>query len=118
MVALSVALAIGSVILAPQLTDRFGVWNGRLLAALAYVGAIAVTFALLPTFDETPQPLRGAGSVIVYPGFPADDLYEFRLVSLATQLMMWATIGLIFATLAGRLLDAQTESDQAPRIAA
>ena len=40
----------------------------------------------------------------IYPGFPADVLYEFRLVSLGTQLVLWATIGLVFSTLAGRLL--------------
>ena len=62
---------------------------------------------VLPTVDETPEPLRDASGAIIYPGFPADVLYEFRLVSLATQLVLWATIGLVFATLAGRLLDGE-----------
>ena len=44
------------------------------------------------------------GDTLLYPGFPADVLYEFRLVSLGTQLVLWATIGLVFATLARRLL--------------
>ncbi|GAB4977936.1 hypothetical protein MAHJHV59_49910 [Mycobacterium avium subsp. hominissuis] len=37
---------------------------------------------LAPSVDETPAPLRDAAGAIVYPGFPADVLYEFRLVSL------------------------------------
>ena len=41
---------------------------------------------------------------IVFEGFPADDLYEFRLYSLGTQVVMWATIGLVFAALVSRLL--------------
>lgn len=118
MVGLSIALAAAATIVARRLTERFGAWNGRLLAALAYAVAIGVVFASLPAVDETPKPLRGAGGVIVYPGFPADDLYEFRLLSVATQLIMWATMGLVFATLAGRLLDPRNNSDQAPSIAA
>jgi hypothetical protein len=44
------------------------------------------------------------GGVIVYPGFPADVLYSFRLYSIAAQLVLWGAIGLIFAPLADRLL--------------
>jgi predicted cobalt transporter CbtA len=104
MVLASVALAIAAVWLAGRLGARLGAWNGRLLAAGAYLGAIAAVMVQLPDVDETPEPLRNASGVIVYPGFPADVLYEFRLVSLATQLVLWAAIGVIFATLAGRLL--------------
>jgi hypothetical protein len=42
--------------------------------------------------------------MIIHPGFPADVLYEFRLYSLGTQLVMWAAIALVFAPLAARLL--------------
>jgi hypothetical protein len=73
---------------------------------------------LLPTVDETPQPLRDASGAIIYPGFPADVLYEFRLLSLGTQLVLWTTIGLVFATLAGRLLGERAASGRAPSIAA
>ena len=41
---------------------------------------------------------------IVYPGFPADVLFNFRLYSVAAQLLLWSVIGLIFAPLADRLL--------------
>ncbi|MEB3982671.1 CbtA family protein [Mycobacterium sp. 663a-19] len=109
MVGASVLVAIAGVWLARRLAARLGTPNGWLLAAGAYLAAIAVVLVLLPTVDETPAPLRDASGAIVYPGFPADDLYEFRLVSLGTQLVLWATIGVVFATLAGRLLGERAE---------
>jgi predicted cobalt transporter CbtA len=118
MVLASVALAIAAVWLARRLTARFGPWYGRLLAAGAYLVAITVVMVLLPTVDETPQPLRDAAGAIIYPGFPADVLYEFRLLSLGTQLVLWTTIGLVFATLAGRLLGEPAESGHPQSIAA
>jgi predicted cobalt transporter CbtA len=114
----SVVLAAAAVWLARRLVDRLGEWNGRLLAAGAYLVAIAVVMVLLPTVDETPEPLRDASGAIVYPGFPADVLYEFRMLSLGTQLLLWVTIGLVFGTLAGRLLGERSESGQASSIAA
>jgi predicted cobalt transporter CbtA len=110
-------LAIAAVWLARRLTARFGPWYGRLLAAGAYLVAIAVVMVLLPATDETPGPLHDASGAIVYPGFPADVLYEFRLVSLGTQLVLWATIGVVFATLAGRLLGERAERGRAPSAA-
>ena len=117
MVVTSVVLAAASVWLAGQLAARFGPWNSTLLAAGAYLVAVAVVMALLPTVDETPQPLRDAAGAIIYPGFPADVLYEFRVLSLATQLVLWVSIGVVFSTLAGRLQE-RAESGQASSIAA
>jgi predicted cobalt transporter CbtA len=105
MVLASVVLAVAAVWLAGRLAARLGAWNGHLLAAGAYLAAVAVVEAALPSIDETPEPLRDASGEIIYPGFPADVLYEFRLVSLALQLVLWATIGLVFATLARRPLE-------------
>lgn len=117
MVLISVVLAVAAVWLARRLAARFGTWNGGLLAGGAYLVVLAAVTVLLPTVDETPQPLRDAAGVIIYPGFPADVLYEFRLVSLATQLVLWVTIGVVFAMLAGRLLGERAESGQASSIA-
>lgn len=113
MVLVSVALAIAGVWLARRLAARFGAPNGWLLAAGAYLAAITVVMLWLPPVDETPAALRDGSGAIIYPGFPADDLYEFRLVSLGTQLVLWATIGVVFAMLAGRLLGGRAESGQA-----
>ncbi|GAB7143973.1 CbtA family protein [Mycobacterium riyadhense] len=92
MVLASVALAIAAVWLARRLAARLDAWNAGLIAAGAYVVAIALIILVLPTIAETPA------------GFPADVLYEFRLVSLGTQLVLWVTTGVVFATLASRLL--------------
>jgi predicted cobalt transporter CbtA len=118
MVLISVVLAIAAVLFARRLADRVGAWNGRLLAAGVYLATIVVVMVLLPTVDETPQPLRDASGAIIYPGFPADVLYEFRLLSLATQLVLWVTIGLVFAPLAERLLTDTATSERASSIAA
>ncbi|OBA84504.1 cobalt transporter [Mycobacterium sp. 1164966.3] len=115
----SVVLAVVAVSLARRLAALFGgLWNAGLLAAGSYVALITVILVLLPTLHETPEPLRNASGAIVYPGFPADVLYEFRLVALATQLVLWGSIGLVFATLAGRLLDGRAQSGRASSIAA
>lgn len=105
MVLASVALAIAAVWLYRRLAARLGAWNGALVAALAYALAIAVVAVPLPVVDETPAPVRDGAGAIVYPGFPADVLYEFRLLSLGAQLVLWAGIGVVFAMLAGRLLE-------------
>jgi len=92
MVVLSAALLVAAVYLAHRLAAQFGQWSASLIAAAAYVVAIAVVMLVLPTIDETPA------------DFPADVLYEFRLYSLGTQFVMWAVIGLVFASMADRLL--------------
>ncbi|BBY02996.1 CbtA family protein [Mycobacterium seoulense] len=118
MVLASVVLAVAAVWLARLLTVRFGAWSGRLLAVGAYVAAVAVVMVLLPGVDETPEPLRDASGAISYPGFPADVLYDFRVLALAAQLVLWVTIGVVFATLAGRLLGERAEDGRASSIAA
>ena len=118
MVLASVAGLIAAVWLGQRLKARFGTWNAALLAGAAFIIVIGVVMALLPQLGhlpfnehtygnhatETPLPLTNANGQIVYPGFPADVLFNFRLYSVAAQLILWGTIGLIFAPLADRLL--------------
>jgi len=101
-----------------KLQTRFGNWNAGLVAGAAFVVAIGIVMILLPDLGmlatnvkeygahatETPLPLTNAKGAIVFPGFPADDLYEFRLFSVGSQVVLWSAIGLIFAPLAERLL--------------
>jgi hypothetical protein len=103
-VVLSVALLIGAVYLGRQWAAKLGTFNATVAAGAAYVAAIAAVFLALPTIDETPGPLVDEAGVIVYEGFPADVLYDFRLYSLGTQVVVYATIGLVFAVLVSRLL--------------
>ncbi|KUI36752.1 CbtA family protein [Mycobacterium sp. GA-2829] len=110
LVVLSAALFVGAVYLGRRLRDRLGTWNATLAGAGAYVLAMAVLMLVLPTIAETPGPLVDDAGTIVYEGFPADVLYDFRLYSLGTQVVMWATIALVFAPLASRLLEGRREA--------
>ncbi|ONH27488.1 CbtA family protein [Pseudofrankia asymbiotica] len=117
MVGISVVALILAVVAGYHLARRFGTWYGSLLAALGFVVVISVAMALLPALGhfplnesqygrhaaETPQPLLDPDGKIVYPGFPADVLFKFRLYSLIAQMIMWATIGLAFGALAERV---------------
>src|SRR5829696_126769 len=83
-VVLSVMLLAAAVWLGRNLLERFGAWSASLIAAAAYVVAIALVMMVLPTIDEIPE------------GFPAQVLYEFRLYSLGTQVVLWAVIAVVF----------------------
>ncbi|MGP4028667.1 CbtA family protein [Actinomadura sp. 3N407] len=61
-----------------------GPWARWPAAVLAFLAPVVVASALLPGVDEVPD------------GFPATLLWEFRLVSLGTQLVFWAAFGVLF----------------------
>jgi hypothetical protein len=117
MVALSVVFLFGAVVLGRRLATRFNAWTSTLLAAGAFIVAMGIVMGLLPSLGqlssnvheygrfatETPQPLTDKSGAIVYPGFPADDLYAFRFHSFVAQLILWTTISVGFASLADRL---------------
>lgn len=104
MVVLSAALFVAAVYLGRRLVDKLGAWNATLAAAGAYIVASAIVMLALPTIDETPGPLLDDAGTIVYEGFPADVLYDFRLFSLGNQIVIYATIGLAFGVMAAKLL--------------
>jgi hypothetical protein len=87
MVVISVLLAVAAVYLGRRLTSRLGAWNAGLAAGAAYVITVAAVQALLPSINEVPD------------AFPATVLWNFRIASLGTQLVLWATIGLLFGAL-------------------
>jgi hypothetical protein len=101
----SILLLVAAVWLGQRLAARFGNWNATLLAAGAFVVAAGILMAVLPSFAEMPRPLTDAQGRIVFPGFPADVLASFRFAAVAAQLVLWTTIGLVFAPLAERLLE-------------
>src|SRR6478672_5106627 len=110
MVGLSALLMVAAVYLGRQLTPKLGAWNATLVGGAAYLAAVFVVTLILPTINETPGPLVNDAGVIVFPGFPAVDMYEFRLYTLTTQLIIWTTIGLVFAALVSRLLDGKRQT--------
>jgi hypothetical protein len=106
MVGCSVAFGVCAVWLGQRLRTRFGAWNATLLAGGAFVVAIGLIMALLPGINEVPRALTDPSGTIVFPGFPADTLASFRLYSVAAQVIFWATVALVFAPMADRLLRA------------
>jgi len=113
-----------AVLVGKKLRPRFGAWNATLLAGAGFIVAIGIVMALLPSLGqfaanvaqygdqatETPLPLLDAKGTIVYPGFPADVLFKFRLYSIIAQLILWTTIALVFAPMADKLLAPLTRS--------
>jgi len=114
MVVASLLLAVAAVWLARRLAARLGDWGATLAGIGAYIVVAAVVMVVLPPIAETPQPLTDANGTIIYPGFSADDLYHFRLYSLGTQVVLWATIGLVFAVLVSRLLEGRRQEVGVP----
>ncbi len=115
-----------------RLRARYSTWTAALLAGSGFVIVIGIVMLLLPALGElaahqaqfgdqateTPQPLRDPSGGIVFPGFPADVLYLFRLYSVGTQLILWTTLGLCFGYLAERLLEPHAVSRQSSQKAA
>ena len=93
MVALSVLLAVGAVILGKRLAPSLGNWNATLAAGGFFVLAVGLAYAFLPSFsNEVPE------------GFSASLLWQYRVATLAIQTTMWTAFGLVFGLLAERLL--------------
>ena len=90
MIAISLAAMIGAGSLKRVFAPRFGGWNAILIAAAIYLVLMAVAGFLLPAVNEVPQE------------FPAVVLWKFRVASIGAQLIMWATLGLLFGTLTER----------------
>ena len=96
MVLVSVLLAVAATYLNQRLISRLGAWNAALVAGAVFIVTIAVVQFMLPTINEVPD------------SFPATLLWNFRVASLGTQLIIWATIGLLFGALAARQLTSET----------
>ena len=78
---------------------------GLVMASLPMLGHLPFNVAQYGRHaTETPLPLRDSKGVIVFPGFPADTLVQFRLYSVAAQILLWSVLGLTFGPMAERLL--------------
>lgn len=122
---------VAAVVVGQALKPRLGTWNASVVVGLGYLVGIVLLFIALPPLGhlgvnvaeagyersaETPLPLRDDAGTIVFPGFPADVLAEFRAVSVGTHLILWSAIGLVFAPLAERVLRARTPAAEPARI--
>jgi predicted cobalt transporter CbtA len=93
MVAISVLAAIAAVRVRVQLVARLGPDAATLCAVAAYVLVVAAAGVAMPDVSEIPAT------------FPATTLWAFRVASLGVQLVMWTTIGLVFAAAVRRVID-------------
>jgi len=137
MMATSLVFGFLAVWFGRRLRPHYSAWTATLVAAGVFVVAIGIIMFVLPPLGhlavnkreygyhstETPQPLLDSKGNIVYPGFPADVLYRFRLYSAGAQLLLWGALGLTFAPLAERLLEpgrralgGQSRKTQSPQI--
>ena len=106
---------VAAVYLGNQLRPKFGTWNATLAAGGAYIVAMAIVFLVMPNIDETPGPIADDAGVIVLGGYPARDLYEFRLGTLGTQVIIWTTIGLVSAALLSATANVQSRASRRPK---
>lgn len=95
-----IALSLGAAAIAGRLVTivsrslrRF---DAGLLGVAAYIALVALGQLALPAIDEVPA------------DFSATLLWNFRLASLATQLLLWATIGVLFGRWASLSLERGT----------
>jgi predicted cobalt transporter CbtA len=100
MILISLAAMIAVGVLRGRLAPRLGAWNAALIAAGAYIVVITGVALALPEVNEIPD------------GFPAADLWQFRLASLGGQAVLWAALGLLFGVAADWVL---IDGEPAPR---
>lgn len=94
MVALGLLATTAAVIMCRRLVPRLGGWNATIASAAGFAVVVAVVYRL------TPEPDAVAGH------FPATVLWDFRVASLGVQVVLWATIGLLFGYLTERATSA------------
>src|ERR1700723_2967822 len=90
MIAVSLAAMIVSLALKRLFVARFGEWSANVLVAACYIVLVGIASLLLPVVNEVPKQ------------FPATLLWNFRIASIGAQLIMWATLGLLFGALSQR----------------
>jgi predicted cobalt transporter CbtA len=114
MLAISLVSVLAAALAARRLQPRLGAWNGTLVALGALAAWMAIVMAILPSLQPS-QPLRDRSGTIVYPGFPADLLYQFRLYAVLAQAILWGAVGVAFGALAERLVRQTVAAGVDPR---
>jgi pimeloyl-ACP methyl ester carboxylesterase len=84
MIAFSLAALAIAISAARQFVSQLGVLSAILIGAGVYIVLTAIAGYVLPPINEVPE------------GFPADLLWNFRIVSLGIRGILWTTIALIF----------------------
>ncbi|MGI5379957.1 CbtA family protein [Streptomyces sp. CA-251387] len=106
MIALSVLLTTAAVLLGRRLAGRLGNWNASVAAGAAFLAVLTVAMVFLPSGENVPE------------GFPATDLWEFRLAAIGVQAVLWTAFGLFFGYLAERVLEPKPTGQRVSTLAA
>ncbi|NKJ46114.1 hypothetical protein CIC12_05020 [Burkholderia sp. SG-MS1] len=90
MIAISLTAMVFSLKVRRRAVMKLGAWNGSIVAGLVFVAIIAAVQLSMPAINEVPA------------AFPAVLLWQFRVAAIGMQVIMWATIGLLFGALVER----------------
>lgn len=90
MIGISLVAMVGAVNFKRMLSARYSEWNATLMVMAYYIVVMVVAALLLPAINEVPEQ------------FPAVVLWKFRVASLGAQVILWATLGLLFGGLTQR----------------
>jgi predicted cobalt transporter CbtA len=104
MMAISIVAAVAAVRVYRVLAARDR-WNAGVAAGVTFVGLVLLAGLLLPAVNEVPRT------------FPATVLWNFRVSSFGTQVVLWSSLGLVFGPLAQRALTRAQGPAQAPQAA-
>ena len=92
MMAISVAAAVAAVRVRRAGLARVSPASAAAIAGAAYIAIVVVAGLAMPAVHEVPR------------AFPATTLWEFRQASVGMNAVLWATIGLLFAAAAPRVM--------------
>ena len=92
MIAIAMVALVAAVRIRAQYLERLGAWNATIAGGAVFLGLVGLAQLILPDLQQAPA------------GFPADVLFEFRLVALGLSAVLWLTIGLAFGAAVERLL--------------
>jgi predicted cobalt transporter CbtA len=90
MILISILTMILAGMIGVAVAPRVGRWNASVLAVAVYVGGIAIAQGVLPDINEVPA------------NFSAVLLWNFRVASIGTHVMLWSILGLLFGYLTER----------------
>jgi hypothetical protein len=92
MIALSIIAVVLAIGLARIAAERLGPKVSAAIGAMAFIAIVALAQMILPDVREVPA------------GFSASELWHFRAASLGMQLLIWATLGVVFGKLSATVL--------------
>ena len=92
---LSVGFAIAAAVLGLWLVGKLGGLLAAISAGAFYVVAVAISIVVLPSYNDVPTALTD-GNEILFDGFPAATLADFRFYSVINQVVLWTVLGIVF----------------------